>query len=214
MTTSVPHLVEKRLIEKGLETPLVASPLNNEQKYERIKDLFTEIIATIGLDMNDDSLRDTPHRIAKMYIQEIFSGLDYANFPRITVIENKMGVDEMVKVKDISLTSFCEHHFVTIDGYAKVAYIPDKKIIGLSKINRIVRFFAHRPQVQERLTQQIFVALQTLLDTNNVAVSIDATHHCVKSRGIMDVNSTTSTTALGGIFKNNVHTRAEFLNGE
>ena len=146
-----------------------------------------------------------------MYVKEIFSGLDYGQFPKITVIENKMKVDEMVKVSDISFTSTCEHHFVTIDGLAKVAYIPNSTIIGLSKINRIVRFFAQRPQVQERLTQQILVALQALLETENVAVSIHATHFCVKSRGVMDMNSETSTTALGGNFKTNVHTRAEFL---
>jgi GTP cyclohydrolase I len=173
---------------------------------------MTEVVATLGLDLNDDSLQETPHRIAKMYVQEVFSGLDYDNFPKIAVIDNKMAVDEMVKVSDISLTSTCEHHFVTIDGSAKVAYIPNNKIIGLSKINRIVRFFAQRPQVQERLTQQVLVALQTLLETDNVAVSINATHFCVKSRGVQDVNSTTSTTALGGVFKTNVHTRAEFLN--
>ena len=117
----------------------------------------------------------------------------------------------MVKVKDISFTSTCEHHFVTIDGSATVAYIPEKRIIGLSKINRIVRFFAQRPQVQERLTQQILVALQTLLQTKNVAVTMDAVHYCVKSRGVMDVNSKTQTTALGGIFKDDGRTRAEFL---
>jgi len=156
-------------------------------------------------------LRETPHRIAKMFLNEIFSGLDYENFPKITVIENKMGVDEMVRVKGIDLTSTCEHHFIVIDGTARVAYIPNKKIIGLSKINRIVRFFSQRPQVQERLTQQILISLQTLLETDDVAVSIDATHFCVKSRGVQDSNSETTTTALGGIFKTNVHTRAEFL---
>jgi GTP cyclohydrolase I len=133
------------------------------------------------------------------------------NFPKITVIDNKMGVEEMVKVSDISLTSTCEHHFVTIDGTAKVAYIPRDKIIGLSKINRIVRFFAQRPQVQERLTQQVLVALQTLLQTDDVAVSIEAIHYCVKSRGVMDANSRTQTTALGGNFKAQHKTRAEFL---
>jgi GTP cyclohydrolase I len=199
------------LTEKGLETPLIESPLNREQKYERIKGLMTEVIATLGLDLNDDSLCETPHRITKMYLDEVFSGLDYENFPKIAVIDNKMNVDEMVKVSDIALVSTCEHHFVTIDGFAKVAYIPDKKIIGLSKINRIVRFFSQRPQVQERLTQQVLVALQTLLETDNVAVSIDATHYCVKSSGIMDVSSETSTTALGGSFKSNPQTRAEFL---
>ncbi len=203
--------VRDQLIEQGLETPLVATPLNHQQKYERIKSLMGEVMQTLGLDTRDDSLSETPHRIAKMYVQEVFSGLDYVNFPKISVIDNKMGVDEMVKVGNISLTSTCEHHFVTIDGTATVAYIPEDKIIGLSKINRIVRFFAQRPQVQERLTQQILLALQTLLETENVAVSIQATHYCVKSRGIMDANSETSTTALGGSFKSNAQTRSEFL---
>ncbi len=212
MISAAARLVQDSLIERGLESPLIDTPLSSEQKYERIKGLLTEVVATLGLDLSDDSLCETPHRIAKMYVQEIFAGLDYGNFPKIALIENKMGVDEMVKVSNINLTSTCEHHFITIDGAAKVAYIPDQKIIGLSKINRIVRFFAQRPQVQERLTQQVLIALQTLLETDNVAVSMVATHYCVKSRGIMDVNSATSTTALGGIFKTNVHTRAEFLN--
>jgi GTP cyclohydrolase I len=211
MLSNEAQLVKDILIEKGLETPLIPVALSTEEKYERIKGLLTEVVATLGLDLNDDSLCETPHRIAKMYVNEIFSGLDYANFPKISVIENKMSVDEMVKVSDISLTSTCEHHFITIDGSATVAYIPNKKIIGLSKINRIVRFFAQRPQVQERLTQQVLLSLQTLLETDDVAVSINATHYCVKSRGIMDVNSATSTTALGGVFKTNIHTRAEFL---
>ena len=204
-------LVRDTLIELGLETPLVDSPLSQQQKYERIKSMMTEVVGTLGLDLTDDSLCETPHRIAKMYVYEVFSGLDYNNFPKLSVIENKMGVDEMVKVSDISLTSTCEHHFITIDGLAQVAYIPNNKIIGLSKINRVVRFFAQRPQVQERLTQQVLVALQTLLETDDVAVSITATHYCVKSRGVMDVNANTSTTALGGAFKTNPNTRAEFL---
>ncbi|WP_415904245.1 GTP cyclohydrolase I FolE [Neptuniibacter sp. QD48_55] len=203
--------VRDQLIEKGLETPTVESPLTQDEKYERIKGLMTEVASTLGLNLEDDSLRETPHRVAKMYVYEIFSGLDYENFPAIAMIENKMDVDEMVKVRDINLVSSCEHHFVTIDGTAKVAYIPNKKIIGLSKINRLVRFFSQRPQVQERLTKQILIALQTLLETDNVAVSISATHYCVKSRGVMDVNSATETTALGGIFKTNERTRAEFL---
>ncbi|EXJ11880.1 MULTISPECIES: GTP cyclohydrolase I FolE [Nitrincola] len=204
-------LVQKALFDRGLETPMLDTGMSPEQKYERLKGLMTEVVATLGLDLSDDSLAETPHRIAKMYVQEIFSGLDYQNFPKITVIDNKMKLDEMVRVSDISLTSTCEHHFITIDGTATVAYLPATKIIGLSKINRIVRFFAQRPQVQERLTQQLLVALQALLETDNVAVSIKATHYCVKSRGVQDVNSSTSTTALGGIFKTNLHTRAEFL---
>jgi len=204
-------LVRDTLIERGLETPLIPSNMSSEDKYNRIKGLLTEVVSTLGLDLSDDSLAETPHRIAKMYVHEIFSGLNYENFPSISVIENKMAVDEMVKVTDINLTSTCEHHFVTIDGFAQVAYIPSDNILGLSKINRLVRFFAQRPQVQERLTQQILVAMQTLTKTENVAVSISATHYCVKSRGVMDSNSKTSTTALGGIFKTNPQTRAEFL---
>jgi GTP cyclohydrolase I len=146
-----------------------------------------------------------------MYVDEVFSGLDYDKFPKITAIDNKMQVEEMVQVDNIDLVSTCEHHFVTIDGSAKVAYIPGEKIIGLSKINRIVRFFAQRPQVQERLTQQVLVALQTLLGTEDVAVTINAVHYCVKSRGVMDTNSTTRTTALGGAFKTDARTRAEFI---
>jgi GTP cyclohydrolase I len=203
--------VQRALIAKGLETPLIPSTMTAEQKYQRIKGLMVEVVSTLGLDLTNDSLAETPHRIAKMYVNEIFSGLDYRNFPKIAQIDNKMGVDEMVKIRDISVVSTCEHHFVTIDGMAKVAYIPKNKIIGLSKINRIVRFFAQRPQVQERLTKQILVALQTLLDTQDVAVSLDAIHYCVKSRGIMDTTSSTQTTALGGCFKANPATRAEFL---
>ena len=203
--------VQQALVAHGLETPLVPSDMTSEQKYLRIKGLMTEVVSTLGLDLTDDSLAETPHRIAKMYVNEIFSGLDYANFPKITQIDNKMGVEEMVKISNISVVSTCEHHFITIDGLAKVAYIPKDNIIGLSKINRMVRFFAQRPQVQERLTQQILVALQTLLATEDVAVSINATHYCVKSRGIMDTSSSTQTTALGGCFKANPASRAEFL---
>ena len=205
-------LVRDTLIEKGLETPMIDTGLTAEEKYGRIRDLMSDVVETLGLDLTDDSLAETPHRIAKMYVHEIFSGLDYSQFPKLSLIENKMGADEMVKIRDIDLTSTCEHHFVTIDGVAKVAYIPKDTIIGLSKINRIVRFFGQRPQVQERLTRQILVALQALLGTEDVAVSIDATHYCVKSRGVMDTNSQTSTTALGGCFRENIHTRAEFLN--
>jgi GTP cyclohydrolase I len=203
--------VRHALLERGLETPLINDRLDRDTKYQRIKQSFADIATTLGLDLNDDSLCETPHRIAKMYVDEIFAGLDYANFPKITVIENKMGVEEMIKISDISLTSTCEHHFITIDGTARVAYIPKNKIIGLSKINRMVRFFAQRPQVQERLTRQVLIALQTLLQTDDVAVSIDATHYCVKSRGIMDSNSHTQTTALGGVFRDKHKTRAEFL---
>ncbi|GIU33332.1 GTP cyclohydrolase I FolE [Shewanella schlegeliana] len=205
------QIVQSALIERGLETPMLPSELTAEERKDKIEHHMREILTLMSLDLSDDSLADTPRRVAKMYVDEIFSGLDYANFPKITVIENKMGFDEMVKVNGISLTSTCEHHLVTIDGLATVAYLPRKNIIGLSKINRIVRFFAQRPQVQERLTQQVLVALQALLGTKDVAVKMDAVHYCVKSRGVMDSTSSTTTTALGGIFKSNPATRAEFL---
>ncbi len=204
-------LVREALVRRGLETPLVGNGLSRDEKFRRIAASFTDITRTLGLDLSDDSLCDTPERIAKMYVDEIFSGLDYSTFPKISVIDNKMGVEEMVQIDEIGLVSTCEHHFVTIDGSARVAYIPGSKIIGLSKINRIVRFFAQRPQVQERMTQQILVALQTLLETEDVAVTVNAVHYCVKSRGVMDGNSSTRTTALGGAFKADARTRAEFI---
>ena len=203
--------VRQALTEHGLETPLKDNGLSDDEKRARIAQCMTTMMETLGLDLSDDSLIKTPKRVGKLFVDEIFSGLDYSKFPDITVIENKMQVDEMIKVKDISFTSTCEHHFMVIDGMAKVAYMPKNKIIGLSKINRIVRFFAQRPQVQERLTQQILVALQTLLDTQNVAVTITATHYCVKARGVQDPTSSTTTTALGGHFKNNPSSRHEFL---
>ncbi|WP_159567461.1 GTP cyclohydrolase I FolE [Budvicia diplopodorum] len=204
-------LVHSALQARGLETPLRGAVIDSDTRKQRIQEHMTEIMQLLNLDLSDDSLAETPKRIAKMYVDEIFSGLDYANFPKITLIENKMKVDEMVTVRDITLTSTCEHHFVTIDGKATVAYIPKESVIGLSKINRIVQFFSQRPQVQERLTQQILLALQTLLGTTNVAVSIDAIHYCVKSRGVCDATSSTSTTSLGGLFKSNPSTRQEFL---
>lgn len=203
--------VKEALMARGLETPLVDNGLSTEEKRERISALMSQMMETLGLDLRDDSLYKTPSRVGKMFVDELFCGLDYRNFPDITVIENKMQVDEMIKVKDISFTSTCEHHFMVIDGVAKVAYMPSNKIIGLSKINRIVRFFGRRPQVQERLTQQILVALQTILETKNVAVTITATHYCVKARGVQDPTSSTTTTALGGHFKTNPSSRHEFL---
>ena len=207
----IAYKVKKALYDCALETPVHDNGLTDEQKREKISACMREIMLTLGLDLNDDSLYKTPLRVGKMFVNEIFSGLDYRNFPDITVIENKMQVDEMIKVKDISFTSTCEHHFMVIDGVAKVAYMPKNKIIGLSKINRIVRFFARRPQVQERLTQQILVALQTILETRNVAVTITATHYCVKARGVQDPTSSTTTTSLGGHFKLNPSSRHEFL---
>ena len=205
--------VRQALVEHGLETPMVPTGLTPEEQYARLRQSFTDILSTLGLDLRDDSLCETPHRIASMYLNDFFEGLDYSTFPRITAIENKMGVDEMVRIDQIELISTCEHHFVTIDGFARVAYIPGERVIGLSKINRLVRFFARRPQVQERLTRQVLVALQTLLETDDVAVLIDAKHYCVKARGVMDSHSSTRTQALGGQFRESKQLRKEFLSG-
>jgi len=205
--------VRDALLARGLETPMVEAGLGDEEKRRLIQVHFTEIMKVLGLDLADDSLMDTPRRIAKMYVNEIFGGLDYRNFPKLTVVQNKMRCDEMIRVGDINLSSTCEHHFITIDGTATVAYIPKDKVIGLSKINRVVAFFAQRPQIQERLTEQILLALQTLLETSDVAVSINATHFCVKARGVRDTGSATTTTALGGAFKISPETRREFLIG-
>ena len=211
MLTESALVVRGALEAAGLETPMLDNGLSNDQKKQRLTELMTQVVQTLGLDLTDDSLAETPARIAKMYVDEVFSGLDYSTFPKISMIDNKMRAEEMVKVQNISFTSTCEHHFVTIDGTATVAYIPGKKIIGLSKLNRIVKFFAQRPQVQERLTQQIQVSLQALLGVKDVAVSINAVHYCVKSRGVMDTSSSTKTMALGGRFKTEATTRAEFM---
>ena len=204
-------LVRDALVAAGLETPMVENGLNAEEKRLIIERNMNEIMQTLGLDLSDDSLQDTPKRIAKMYVNEIFSGLDYQTFPKITQIQNKMSIDQPVQVTNISLTSTCEHHFVTIDGTATVSYIPNKTVIGLSKINRLVAFFAQRPQVQERLTQQIMVALQALTGTKDVAVCMNATHYCVKARGIRDTNSFTKTSSLGGAFNTDRDLRREFF---
>lgn len=205
--------VEEYLRIKGVHTPTVDKTLQikEEQKIKRIEKHFTEIMETLGLDLTDDSLVDTPKRVAKMYVNEIFWGLKPENFPKCTVIENKMGYDEMVIEKDITLMSNCEHHFVTIDGKAHVAYIPKDKVLGLSKMNRIVEYFARRPQVQERIAEQVYHALSFILGTEDVAVVIEGTHYCVKSRGVEDHSSYTMTAKLGGCFKNEPECRAEFM---
>lgn len=214
VSTFSPEAIKVRtaLQARGLETPLQAlQPLDSEQRQQQLEGHLRAILQLLGLDLSDDSLLETPRRVAKMYLEELFVGLDYAQFPEITVIANSMQLDEMITVRDITLITTCEHHLVTIDGLAKVAYIPNQQIIGLSKINRIVQFFARRPQVQERLTQQILLALQTLLETDNVAVAIDAVHYCVKARGVRDTHSATTTSALGGVFKRCPMTRQAFL---
>lgn len=204
-------LVHDTLLVQGLENPIIALNMDNKARKSKIEDHVMSVIYLLNLDVKDDNLLNTPKRIANMYVEEIFSGLDYLNFPKITIIENSMYIEEMIVIRNINIISTCEHHFIVFNGKATVSYIPKKYMIGLSKINRIVQFFSKRPQLQERLTQQIFVALQTLLSTNDVAVFIDAVHYCVKARGIHDVTSTTATIALGGVFKSDVNFRKEFL---
>ena len=203
--------VREELIRKGVETPMTKIQFGDDLKKESIEVYFNGIMNVLGLDLEDDSLKDTPKRVAKMFVDEIFYGLNYDNFPKATTVENKMKYDELVLINDINVQSNCEHHFVVIDGLASFAYIPKDKVIGLSKINRIVEFFSKRPQIQERLTEQIFYALKFILDTEDIAISIKATHYCVKARGIQDVNSSTTTSKLGGKFRD-PELRNEFLN--
>jgi GTP cyclohydrolase I len=203
--------VHEHLISVGVETPVVDNGLSRKEKIEKIEGHFDQIVSTLGLDLKDDSLTDTPKRVAKMYVNEIFWGLDYDAFPKATVVENKMQYNEMVVEKGVSVQSYCEHHFVNIDGLATVAYVPNKKVLGLSKMNRIVEYFSRRPQIQERLTEQIYHALSFILETENVAVMIDAKHFCVKSRGVEDTQCSTVTSRLGGSFKAQPEVRAEFL---
>ena len=207
------YKIEEYLREKGVNTPTVLDSLlkKDEFKIKRIEKHFDAIMTTLGLDLGDDSLMDTPKRVAKMYVNEIFWGLRPENFPKCTVIENKMGYDEMVIEKDITMMSNCEHHFVTIDGKAHVAYIPKGKVLGLSKLNRIVEYFSRRPQVQERIAEQVYHALSFILGTEDVAVVIEGTHYCVKSRGVEDHSSSTLTAKLGGCFKSEPDCRAEFM---
>jgi len=204
--------VHQHLVEMGVETPTKQTNLDRKEKIDKIELHFAYIMETLGLDLTDDSLIDTPKRVAKMYVNEIFWGLDYEAFPKCTTVDNKMKYDEMVVERNVNVQSNCEHHFVVIDGVATVAYIPNQKVLGLSKINRIVEYFSKRPQIQERLTEQVFHALSFILETENVAVVVDAQHYCVKSRGVEDVGSSTVTSKLGGCFKNEPAVRAEFMN--
>lgn len=199
-------------ILKGVApTPYKDNGLTDEEKVEKIKPHFEAIMDALGLDRSDDSLADTPLRVAEMYVYEFYKGLKPENFPRITTIENKMKCDQMVVEKNVKVMSNCEHHFVTIAGMAHIAYIPSKKVIGLSKLNRIVDYFSRRPQVQERLTKQIADALEKILGCSDIAVYIDARHYCVISRGVEDPNSSTVTSDLRGVFKEDHRARAEFF---
>jgi len=195
-----------------VDTPLRsdAFKIDEELKIELIEKNFKEIMHILGLDLSDESLKDTPQRVAKMYVKEIFNGLNPENKPQPTLFENKFKFNEMLIEKNITIYSYCEHHFVPIIGKAHIAYFPKNHVIGLSKLNRIAQYYAKRPQVQERLTMQIANDLKDTLQTDDVAVLIDADHLCVASRGVNDVNSSTITSSYNGKFLND-ETRKEFL---
>ena len=200
--TNFPSPIKERLTQ-----------LSDEKKIEEIEIRFREILEILGLDLTDDSLVNTPHRIAKMYVKEIFNGLDPKQFPKISFMENKFSNNNSSNLvfTRVSFNSFCEHHFVPMNGTAYVAYIPNDKLIGLSKIPRIVKYFSQRPQVQERLTSQIADSLATLLDTENIAVSLTAEHFCVIARGIENESGLTTTNVLRGRFNSYDALRREFF---
>ena len=199
-------------VSTSVDTPMRkdAFEMSEDEKVSKIEKHFTAIMETLGLDLTDDSLKGTPRRVAKMYVKEIFSGLNPANMPKMAMFENKYKYNEMLVEKNISFFSNCEHHFVPIFGKAHVAYISNGNVVGLSKLNRLVQYFAKRPQVQERLTMQIGKMLQKVLGTDDVAVLIDAKHLCVASRGVEDNSSSTITAFYGGKFKEE-KTNNEFL---
>ena len=212
MAKDTTDIIDEQHIATSTAIPLRedAFEMNDELKIQLIQKHFKDIMHIMGLDLSDDSLKETPHRVAKMFVKEIFSGLNPANKPEITLFQNKYQYNEMLIEKNITLYSYCEHHFVPIVGKVHVAYISNGNVIGLSKINRLVQYYAKRPQVQERLTNQIAEGLKEALQTNDVAIVIDAVHLCVTSRGINDTNSSTVTTYYSGKF--DVETKkAEFL---
>ncbi len=203
--------VEEHLCSLGINTPTTDKlSIDSDAKIQNIQSHFTEIMSTLGLNLLDDSLQDTSRRVAKMMVQETLWGLLPENFPKMMLIENKMRYDEMLIERDISVMSQCEHHFVVIEGKCHIAYIPNGKVVGLSKLNRIVEYFSRRPQVQERLTAQIFETVKLLLGTEDVMVVVDSKHYCVISRGVEDTSSTTVTSAVGGLFRK-TEARMEFL---
>ncbi len=206
--------VHEYLVSKGVETPVIAEKLNvpDEIKIAEIKAHITAIMETLGMDLADDSLIETPSRISKMYVEEIFRGLDYKHFPKCTTVQNKMHYDEMVLEKDIAAISSCEHHFVTIDQRVSIAYIPKDRVLGLSKLNRLAKFFAQRPQIQERYAEQLFYALEYILNTSSIAIFVRGKHYCVAQRGVEDTSSYTITSKIGGTFKTNPALRNEFMN--
>lgn len=210
MTNTDPILgqkVHKALLARKVETPMKGTLIPTTL----VQDSVCDIMTALGLDMSDDSLKDTPKRVAKMYLHEVFSGLDYNNFPACSIFSNKMQYDEVVLETGISVKSFCEHHLLPFFGHAVIGYIPNKGVLGLSKLNRLADFFSRRPQVQERLTEQLYWALSTVLETEDVAVIIKAKHMCVYMRGIQDADSETITSKLGGRFRSDLALRTEFI---
>jgi len=203
--------VHEYLVKMGVETPTITNGLSRVEKIDIIEKHMTTIMETLGLDLSDDSLMETPKRVAKMFCNETMWGLDYEAFPKCTTVDNKMHYDEMVVERNITVQSLCEHHILPIIGRATIAYVPKNKVLGLSKMPRIVEYFSRRPQIQERLTEQIFHALQFILETDDIAVVIDATHLCVSSRGVEDNSASTITSKLGGGFKTDPAARAEFM---
>ena len=203
--------IESHLRSLGVSTPTIPTTTTRQQKIDIVEENVRSILETLGLDLTDDSLMDTPKRVAKMYVNEIFWGLDPKAFPKCTTVENKMNYSEMVLERGISVSSFCEHHFQPIWGKATVAYIPREKVLGLSKMNRIVEYFSRRPQVQERLTEQVAAAMKFVLQTEDVGVLIDAEHFCVKWRGVEDTGCSTVTSKICGDFMDDPQVRMEFL---
>ncbi|MDO6437800.1 GTP cyclohydrolase I FolE [Cyclobacterium sp. 1_MG-2023] len=195
------------------ETPLRSDAFDksDEEKIKNIAHHFEGIMNELGLDLTDESLSGTPYRFAKMYVKELFYGLNPANKPKLSVFPNKYGYSKMLVEQNINIDSSCEHHFLPITGHAHIAYVPKQKVIGLSKINRLVDYFSHRPQVQERLSLQLLKELQETLETKDVIVMICGKHLCVSSRGIKDKNSFTTTVEYGGCFENEAY-RKEFFN--
>lgn len=210
--------VHEHLVKLGIETPMIDNGLSDDEKMNIIRDKFCDIMDALGLDRTDDSLEESPKRIAKMFVKESFKGMNYEAFPKCTTIKNTMSSEnEFVCLKDIRVISTCEHHFAVILGSgenyagAVVAYIPKQKVLGLSKMSRLVDFFLKRPQVQERATNQIMEAMKVIVDSDDVAVYIDAVHTCLSTRGITDTGASTVTLATSGKFHDDPSVRREFL---
>lgn len=203
--------VQAHLISMKVETPMNPDGfIAWGEAHRHLETGITKFMNAMNLDLGDDSLEETPNRVAKMFCEELFSGLNYENFPKCTAVENKMSTREMVVVKNIATTSVCEHHFQTIDGFTYIGYLPSNKVMGLSKFSRITRFFARRPQVQERMTEQIYYALSYILGTQDVAVYQDCAHYCMKARGVGESSTSTVTSRMGGRFMISEALRKEF----